>query len=310
MPGRIAKGPQRRARSTGRKRAAPTHADATPSGTLSQRVLEQIHVLLRAQTGSDFSRYKKTYVQRGIERRMELHELDSAAHYSDLLSGNPGEIAGLYRELLIGVTSFFRDPESWEVLRRDALPELLAARSGMLRAWVPGCSTGEEAYSLAMAVAEAGGRESPQKLALQLFATDLDREALDRARRGVYPATIAADVSAERLRRFFVRRQDGFRVRKQLRDAVVFAPQNLIMDPPFAGLDLISCRNLLIYLSRELQRTLVPLFHQSLKPGGLLFLGRAETIGVFSGLFAPLDSKLPLYRRLEPPALHFEPRRL
>ncbi len=268
--------------------------------------LEKIYVLLRSQTGNDFSLYKKSTIYRRIERRMGLHQIDSIRHYTRFLRENPREIDLLFKELLIGVTSFFRDPESWNLLRQDALPALLAnaAPSGVMRAWVPGCSTGEEAYSLAMALKEAVEPfKSVRNIALQIFATDLDRDAIDRARQGLFPDDIAANVSPERLRRFFVQEERGFRIGKEIREMVVFAPQNIIMDPPFTKLDVISCRNLLIYLSSELQKKLIPLFHYSLNPGGLLFLGSAETIGTFSGLFAPLDNKVRLYRRLDQPAL-------
>jgi two-component system CheB/CheR fusion protein len=266
--------------------------------------LEKVYVLLRSHTGNDFSLYKKSTIYRRIERRMSLHQIDNVADYTRFLRENPAEIEFLFKELLIGVTSFFRDPESWELLRREALPALLATapQNGVLRAWVPGCSTGEEAYSLAIAFKEAAEPfKAARSIALQIFATDLDRDAIDRARQGLYHDTIVADVSAERLRRFFVQEERGFRVGKEIREMVVFAAQNIIMDPPFTKLNLISCRNLLIYLSSELQKKLIPLFHYSLNPSGLLFLGSAETIGTFSGLFAPLDSKVRLYRRLDQP---------
>jgi two-component system CheB/CheR fusion protein len=270
-------------------------------------VLEKIYVLLRSQTGNDFSLYKKSTIYRRIERRMGLHQIDNVADYARFLRENPREIDLLFKELLIGVTAFFRDPDSWKLLRQDALPALIAnaAPSGVMRAWVPGCSTGEEAYSLAIAFKEAVEPfKSMRNVALQIFATDLDRDAIDRARLGLYPDNIAADVSAERLRRFFVQEERGYRINKEIREMVVFAPQNIIMDPPFTKLDVISCRNLLIYLSSELQKKLIPLFHYSLNAGGLLFLGSAETIGSFSGLFSPLDSKVRLYRRLDQPAIN------
>ena len=165
---------------------------------------------------------------------------------------------------------------------------------------MPGCSTGEEAYSLAIVFKEALEEVKPRgKFSLQIFATDLDRDAIDKARQGVYPANITADVSEERLRRFFIKEEHGYRVRKEIREMVIFAPQNLIMDPPFTKLDILSCRNLLIYLTPEVQKKLIPLFHYSLNPGGILFLGSAETIGDFTDLFAPLDGKSRLFRRTE-----------
>ncbi|HVU51736.1 MAG TPA: chemotaxis protein CheB [Polyangia bacterium] len=268
----------------------------------AQGALEKVYVLLRAQTGNDFSLYKQSTIYRRIERRMGLHQIDDFSHYVRFLRENPREIDLLFKELLIGVTSFFRDPASWEALRSDVLPALLGSRAAgsVLRAWVPGCSTGEEAYSLAMIFKEAMEPQRPVKnLTLQIFATDLDREAIEKARQALYPDNIAADVSPERLRRFFVQEERGYRVGKEIREMVVFAPQNIIMDPPFTKLDLLSCRNLLIYLSGQLQKKLIPLFHYSLKPGGVLFLGSAETIGAASSLFAPIDGKARLYRRLE-----------
>jgi two-component system CheB/CheR fusion protein len=268
----------------------------------AQGALEKVFVLLRAQTGNDFSLYKQSTIYRRIERRMGLHQIDDIAHYVRFLRENPREIDLLFKELLIGVTSFFRDPVAWEHLKTDVMPALLAARAtgGLLRAWVPGCSTGEEAYSLAMIFKEAMEPMRPVKnLGLQIFATDLDRDAIEKARQALYPDNIAADVSPERLRRFFVQEERGFRVGKDIREMVVFAPQNITMDPPFTKLDILSCRNVLIYLSGDLQKKLIPLFHYSIKPGGVLFLGSAETVGSVSGLFSPLDGKTRLYRRLE-----------
>jgi two-component system CheB/CheR fusion protein len=233
---------------------------------------------------------------------MGLHQIDKIATYVRFLRENPQEIELLSKELLIGVTSFFRDPPAWEQLKEEVIPALLAAhpKGGVLRAWTPGCSTGEEVYSLAMVFKEALERVNPAgNFSLLVFATDLDRDAIDRARAGVYPANIAADISSERLRRFFAQDEHGYRVRKEIRETVVFAPQNVIMDPPFTKLDLLICRNLLIYLDQGMQKKLIPLFHYSLNPGGVLFLGSAETIGAFTNLFAPLTKKARLYRRLD-----------
>lgn len=268
----------------------------------AQSSLEKIFILLRSQTGQDFSLYKKSTVYRRIERRMGLHQIDRIATYVRFLQENPQEIELLFKELLIGVTSFFRDPATWEQLRKDVLPGLLASRDGgVIRAWVPGCSTGEEAYSLAIIFKEALAEVHPPcKCTMQIFATDLDKDAIDKARTGVYPANITADVSPERLHRFFLQDDRGFRVGKEIREMVVFAPQNLIMDPPFTKIDIVVCRNLLIYLTQELQKKILPLFHYSLNPGGLLFLGTAETIGTYTDLFAPIDVKTRIYRRLEP----------
>jgi two-component system CheB/CheR fusion protein len=282
---------------------APMIAKSDPSReSKTQSALEKVFILLRAQTGHDFSPYKKSTIYRRVERRMGLQQIDKIATYVRFLRENPQEIELLSKELLIGVTSFFRDPPAWEQLKDEVIPALLAAhpKGGVLRAWTPGCSTGEEAYSLAMVFKEAQERVKPAGVfTLQIFATDLDRDAIDRARAGVYPANIAADISSERLRRFFVQDEHGYRVGKEIRETVIFAPQNVIMDPPFTKLDLLICRNLLIYLDQGMQKKLIPLFHYSLNPGGILFLGSAETIGAFTDLFAPLTKKARLYRRLD-----------
>lgn len=273
-------------------------------GTLEEKqvsALEKVFILLRAHTGNDFSLYKRSTIYRRIERRMGLHQIDKIGNYVRYLRENPREVELLFKELLIGVTSFFRDPPTWEHLKNEAIPQLLKARAdgAAIRVWVPGCSTGEEAYSLAMVLSEVLEKAPAPHLTYQIFATDLDREAIERARQGIYPSNIAADVSPARLRRFFQQDDRGFRVRKEIREAVVFAPQNIIMDPPFTKLDILSCRNLLIYLSPDLQRKLIPLFHYALNPGGILFLGNAETVGSYSTLFAPVDGKSRIYKRLD-----------
>jgi two-component system CheB/CheR fusion protein len=263
---------------------------------------EKIMILLRAQTGHDFSLYKKNTVYRRIERRMGIHQIHRIATYVRFLQENPQELELLFKELLIGVTNFFRDPATWEQLKAEVIPALLKDRppGQALRFWVPACATGEEAYSLAIVFKEALEQLKPaQKHILQIFATDLDRDAIGKARAGVFPANIAADVSPERLNRFFVHLDHKYQVAKSIRELVIFAPQNVIMDPPFTRLDLVSCRNLLIYLTPELQKKLFPLFHYSLNPGGVLVLGSAETVGEFTDLFAPLAGKTQLYRRLE-----------
>ncbi len=264
--------------------------------------LEKVIVLLRTQTGHDFSLYKKTTIQRRIERRMGLHQIDRLASYVRFLQENPQELELLFRELLIGVTNFFRDPEAWEQLKAEILPAFLTRHpvGQTLRAWIPACATGEEAYSLAILFKEALAElKSGSNLTLQIFATDLDAQAIEKAREGLFPDNIVADISAQRLERFFIKVENGYQVTKAIREMIIFAPQNVIMDPPFTKLDLICCRNLLIYLTSELQKKILPLFHYSLNPGGYLFLGSAETIGAFTNLFAPLPGKNRLYRRLE-----------
>jgi len=280
----------------------------------SHSALDKVFILLRSHTGNDFSLYKRSTILRRIERRMSLHQMDKMADYVRYLRENPREVELLFKELLIGVTNFFRDPAAWEHLKKDVLPELLRSRAltRVVRAWVPGCSTGEEAYSLAMVLFEVLNEIKPvASISVQIFASDLDGDAIELARQAVYPTNIAADVSPERLSRFFHQEERGYRVRKEIRDMVVFAPQNIIMDPPFTRLDILACRNLLIYLSPELQRKLIPLFHYALNPGGVLLLGNAETVGTFTSLFSAIDAKGRTYRRIdtpaEPPLVEFPP---
>jgi two-component system CheB/CheR fusion protein len=268
----------------------------------TQSALEKVVVLLRAHTGNDFSLYKRNTLYRRIERRMAIHQIDKMSVYVRYLQENSQELNLLFKELLIGVTNFFRDPAAWELLREEVIPALLARRSSgqTLRAWAPACSTGEEAYSLAIVLKEAVEDIKPKaNFTIQVFATDLDRDAIEKARHGVFPANITADLSKERLKRFFTKEERGYRVRKEIRELVIFAPQNVIMDPPFTKLDILTCRNLLIYLTAEVQKKLMPLFHYSLSPGGILFLGSAETIGDATDLFAPLSGKARFFRRTE-----------
>ncbi|MBL8481301.1 MAG: PAS domain-containing protein [Rhodocyclaceae bacterium] len=275
-------------------------ADMVAPAALS--ALDKIVVLLRDRCGADFSDYKTSTLYRRIERRTTLHQLHGIAAYVRYLRENPQELDLLFKELLIGVTNFFRDPAMWDALRDDALPALLANYPGgaALRAWVPACSSGEEAYSLAIVFREALEKYRPDgRYSLQVYATDIDADAINKARRGFYPDNIAADVSADRLARFFVADQGGWRIGKDIRDMVVFAPQNIISDPPFTKLDILSCRNLLIYFGPTLQKKLLPLFHYALNRDGLLILGSAETVGSFAELFGPLDGKSRIFRRVE-----------
>ena len=268
----------------------------------TQSAMEKAIILLRAHTGNDFSLYKRTTLYRRIERRMGIHQIDKIGAYVRYLQENSPELDLLFKELLIGVTSFFRDPAAWEQLREQAISSLLVGRSAgqALRAWVPGCSSGEEAYSLAIAFKEALEQVKPRgNCTLQIFATDLDRDAINKARQGRFPDNVAAAVTPEQLSRFFSKEDHGYRVRKEIREMVTFAPQNLVMDPPFTKLDILCCRNLLIYLAPEAQQKLMPLFHYSLKPGGILFLGSAETVGSFGNLFAPLCARSRIFRRSE-----------
>ena len=280
--------------------------DELPVDDAAQSQLGKIVILLRSQTGHDFSLYKPNTLYRRIERRMGLHQIPKISTYIRFMRENPQEANLLFKELLIGVTSFFRDPAAWAQLRDELLPPLLTGRAAgcTLRAWVPGCSTGEEAYSLAIVFKEVLERLMPprDRFQLKIFATDLDRDAVDKARNGLFRENITADVSPERLRRFFHKEEHGYRVTKAIRETVLFAPQNLVMDPPLIKLDILTCRNLLIYLTPELQQKLFPLFHYSLNPGGVLFLGGAESIGNFTNLFSPVAGKSRLYRHREIPA--------
>lgn len=284
------------------ERAGVEHTDRNQSG------LEKVIIILRTQTGHDFSLYKKSTLYRRIERRMGLHQLPKIADYMRYLSENSNEADLLFKELLIGVTSFFRDPEEWERLKTQVFPALFAAnaKGATLRAWVPACSTGEEAYSLAIVFSEALEQwkldgNPLASFSLQIFATDLDQDSIDKARSGVYLDNIAADVSEERLSRFFAQEESRYLVFNDIREMAIFAPQNLVMDPPFTKLDLILCRNLLIYLEPDLQRKILPLFHYSLNASGFLMLGNSETVGQNTDLFEPLSKKSRIYRRNEAP---------
>jgi len=262
--------------------------------------LESILDLLRARSKRDLTLYKPSTLRRRIERRMAIHGFEKMTEYAAFLRANLSELDLLFKEMLIGVTSFFRDPEAWEDIVSVLLPVLSARTAPDLRfrAWVAGCSTGEEAYSLAMAFSEARERlDLPATSTLQIFATDLNADAIAFARRGRYPPSIRAEVSAERLARFFHTRGDDYVVDTRIRDMVLFAQHDLIMDPPFTRLDLLCCRNLLIYFTATLQKRLLPLFHYSLRPGGVLMLGGSETVGAAQNLFLPLSSKSRLYRR-------------
>ena len=260
--------------------------------------LNPIFLLLRSQTGHDFSYYKRNTISRRIERRMNVHQIRDVAQYTRYLKQNPQEVEMLFKELLIGVTSFFRDPEAFELLRSKIVKEILGNKSNdsTLRFWVPGCSTGEEVYSLAIVLREAMD-EAQVNPRIQIFGTDIDSEAIDAARNGRYLANTTVGLSPERLKRFFVREGNASRIKKEIREMALFAVQNVIKDPPFAKLDLICCRNLLIYLDGDLQKRLVPLFHYVLNPGGLLLLGSSETIGRHGDLFSLVDKKWKLFRR-------------
>jgi len=262
--------------------------------------VQKILVLIRTSTGHNFSNYKQTTIRRRIERRMAVHQLDSIEKYDTYLNRTPSEIEILFKDLLIGVTNFFRDPKAFEVLKTKVVPELIKNKKPEipLRVWVAGCATGEEAYSIAILFAEAMDKLKKQ-INIQIFASDIDNEALDFARMAVYPDSIAADVSSERLNRFFIKDENTYRVKKQIRDMIVFANQNLIKDPPFSRLDLVSCRNLLIYMEPVLQKRILPLFHYTLNHNGILFLGTSESIGEFSHLYSAISSKWKIFKHRE-----------
>jgi two-component system CheB/CheR fusion protein len=272
----------------------------------SLSALEKITVMLRVRCGNDFSLYKKSMLYRRIERRMELHQLDNIATYVRYLRENPQEQDLLFKELLIGVSSFFRNPAVWDILKTSAIPELIAnyPEGKTIRVWVPACSSGEEAYTLAIAFLEAIEQVKPEaSYPLQIFATDLDADAIAQARQGLYSAHSVADISPERLDRYFYAENNSYRIKDEISEMIIFAAHNIINDPPFTRLDIISCRNLLIYFSTDLQEKLLPLFHYALNSHGLLLLGSAESIGNFGHLFKPLKAKARLYRRIDNPLL-------
>ena len=271
----------------------------------AENAFKKVLLLLRNQSRVDFSLYKPTTIERRITRRMVLNKLNTLGDYANFLRGNTGELDALYSDALISVTSFFRNREAFDVLKRKVFPKFLQKRGDdPVRVWVLGCSAGQEAYSIAMAFVEAADK-APRNRKLQVFATDLNEALLEKARNGLYAKSVMQDVSPERLRRFFVEEEGGYRVHKPLREMVVFARQNIISDPPFSRMDLISCRNLLIYFESSLQRRALPTFHYALRPGGCLFLGASESIGSFTDLFEPLDKKLKIYSRKTVPTPPF-----
>ena len=286
--------------------AYATHAFGSPdrqallTAPRHESALKKIFTLLRAKVGHDFSQYKPNTIQRRIERRMAVHQIAAIDDYVKYLQQTPTELEALFRDLLIGVTNFFRDPAAFLALEQQAISGIFKGKpeGETVRVWCAGCSTGEEAYSIAILLQE---RMEALKLTwhVQVFATDIDSRAITTARAGRYPASIASAISPGRLARFFTPEADGsaFRIRKGIRDMMVFSAQDLIQHPPFSRLDLISCRNVLIYMGAELQKKLIPLFHYTLNPGGVLFLGTSESVGEFSNLFTVLDLKAKLYQR-------------
>ena len=272
---------------------------STATPTEDENTRQTIFNVLRNQTGHDFSQYKSSTINRRFERRLAVNQIETMAGYARYLQENPVEVKALLSDLLIGVTSFFRDAVPFKALEKKIIPNLFVDRpvGNTVRVWSQGCSTGEEAYSLAILLQEHLNKLK-QSYTVQIFATDIDSQAIATARAGLYPASIAADVSPERLARFFSIEPDNitYRIHKGIRDMVIFSEQNVIKDPPFSRLDLISCRNILIYMSTELQKKIFALFHYALKPGGFLFLGFSETIGDCADQFAVFDKKAKLYR--------------
>lgn len=276
-----------------REKGKPTFEDTEDAS------FQKILMLIRSSAGVDFTHYKHTTISRRIERRMAVHQLERLADYLRFLTERQAEVQVLFHDLLIGVTGFFRDPQAFDILATKVIPRLLEQKqvNVPLRIWVPGCSTGEEAVSIAMLLKEEESRSNNHQ-DVQIFATDVDPDAIEYARAGKYPEGIVADVPAELLEKYFVKDEDtGYKASKNIREMIVYAVQNLTADPPFSKLDLISCRNLLIYLDKTLQQKIFSTFHYTLKQDGYLFLGSSESIGEFSDLFSPIDSRWKIYQR-------------
>jgi two-component system CheB/CheR fusion protein len=268
-----------------------------PRNIKKSSAINRILMDLRGFTGHDFSLYKKSTIERRLERRMAHLSIDDIEVYAQLIKKNNNEATALFKELLINVTCFFRDPEAFSFLEKEVLPELCKEKTeqSVFRVWVAGCATGEEAYSIAILLKE-WIEEHNQDFKIQIYGTDLDEEAISLARLGIYSLNIAQDIGAERLRKFFTKEDNGYRIKKEIREMVVFATQNILKDPPFTKLDLLSCRNLLIYLGAELQNQLIPAFHYALNPAGVLFLSPSEGIGNHTELFSQLNRKWKFYR--------------
>jgi two-component system CheB/CheR fusion protein len=282
----------------------PSAEEAEPA-MIPEDHMQELLSALRDATGVDFTHYKQTTLQRRIKRRMVVHRLENLKEYVRFVRNTPGEIEDLYQDILIHVTEFFRDPAAFDALRQQVLPQLFQqSKTGTVRVWVPGCSTGEEVYSLAMVMLEYLW-EKTQKTAkaplgsvpFQIFATDISETSLNRARSGLYSDGLVAAISPERLRRFFNRLDGGYQIVKPVREMCIFAKQNLLKDPPFSNLDLISCRNLLIYLGPVLQKRVIPTLHYALKPDGYLMLGESESLGAYSEYFIAMDKKRKIFQK-------------
>ncbi len=264
-----------------------------------QSFMEKILLLIRAQTGINFMDYKQSSIRRRVERRMAMHQIDSIEDYFRYIEENPSEVVPLHKDFLIGVTMFFRDPEAFEALSERVVSELIQTKqeNSTLRIWVPGCSTGEEAISIAILLIETMEKLNRHHT-IQIFGTDIDAAAINRARLGEYPESIVSDVSEDRLERFFVKSEGAqYRIKKSIREMIVYAAQNIVQDTPFSKMDVISCRNVLIYMGMKLQGKVLPIFHYSLNEGGYLFLGSSESIGRFDDLFSTIETHWKIYQR-------------
>jgi two-component system, chemotaxis family, CheB/CheR fusion protein len=276
----------------------PDAASVSQLATAGEAGLDTIFQLLRRTTGVDFTHYRQTTILRRIQRRMLVHKLEKLTDYVRLLQSNTNEIKALYQDMLINVTSFFRNPKVFEALKTQVFPDILKRHSSeqTIRVWVPGCASGEEAYSLAIVLLEYLGQKAPQ-VPIQVFGTDVSEAGIARARSGIYPENIQGDVSPERLRRFFIKVEGGYRISKTIRDICIFAQHNLLSDPPFSQMDLISCRNLLIYLEPILQNKVISLFHYAARPEGYLLLGTSEGVGSMTNLFALEDRAFKIFSK-------------
>ena len=274
------------------------HVPAEHLAPSDEEMLKRILTYLRSRTGHDFSHYKRSTIYRRLARRMQVRRVESLEDYFERLKAKPEEVENLFADLLISVTTFFRDRDAFEALARKVIPNLFEQNehtNGPIRIWVPGCASGEEAYSLAMLVSDEAARREV-RAELHIFATDLDAKALSIAREGRYPLAIEADVSEERLRKYFTKEADHYRVGREIRERVLFASHNLLKDPPFSKLHLISCRNLLIYVEKDLQDQILTTFNYALKPGGYLFLGSSETADTPAGVFRAIDRDAKIYQ--------------
>ena len=288
--------------------AAVRHGETVQTIPAEENDLNRIFIMLRSAKGVDFTSYKRSTIMRRVTRRMLLQKIEGMEKYVAYLRENPSEIETLYQDILINVTSFFREPEAFEALKRSVFPHIVnkASADVPVRIWVPACSTGEEAYSIAIALVEYMDDNKISR-PVQLFATDIDDIAVEKARKGIYPENISRDVSPERLTRFFEKTGGGYVINKLVREMCIFAKQNMVKDPPFSKIDLISCRNVLIYFGPELQKKTISILFYALNPKGFLMIGPSETVGEFAGLFSVVDKKHTIYsKKAETSRQHFE----